>query len=196
MVAISIVFMMGITALYNKRTGGTLLSSSSTQPSWQQYATFDPAAPIPRQLWQSYRTSNLSGEAAQAVSTWAHVNSNLSMMFHDDAAADAFILDMFGPDVHATYTSFPLAVMRADFWRYAILYARGGIYSDVDTECLRPLDDWFPPHKPGVFNFKEMTDPSSWPPAGGLHYDSVTWADCSLVVGTEVRTPHLCQWVR
>lgn len=183
-------FMMGTA---DRRSRVTSISTSSAKPHWRQYATFDPAAPIPRNIWQTYRTSNLSDEAAEAVSSWTEMNANLSMMLHDDAAADEFILNVFGPDVHATYASFPVGVMRADFWRYAILYAMGGIYSDIDTECLQPLDDWFPARKPT--NAIDVTDGSSWSPAGGLRYDSVTWADCSLVVALE-NGVHMCQWVR
>ena len=34
----------------------------------------------------------------------------------------------------AAYRSFPLGVMRADMWRYAVLYDRGGLYADIDVK--------------------------------------------------------------
>jgi hypothetical protein len=39
-----------------------------------------------------------------------------------------------------TYTSLPQNIMRADAARYMYMYAYGGVYSDLDTECLKPLD--------------------------------------------------------
>ena len=33
------------------------------------------------------------------------------------------------------YSSFPIGVMKADFFRYAVLLAHGGVYADVDTAC-------------------------------------------------------------
>jgi hypothetical protein len=32
--------------------------------------------------------------------------------------------------------------MKADFWRYAIVWKYGGVYSDVDVACSRPIQDW------------------------------------------------------
>jgi hypothetical protein len=39
-----------------------------------------------------------------------------------------------------TYDKFPEEIYRADCIRYFYLYAFGGFYIDMDTECLRPLD--------------------------------------------------------
>jgi alpha 1,6-mannosyltransferase len=48
------------------------------------------------------------------------------------------------PEVFEAYDSMPLPVMKADFFRYLILLARGGIYSDIDTYALKPAADWLP----------------------------------------------------
>lgn len=40
----------------------------------------------------------------------------------------------------------PLPVLKADFFRYLILFARGGIYADIDTKALKPAIEWLPPH--------------------------------------------------
>jgi alpha 1,6-mannosyltransferase len=34
--------------------------------------------------------------------------------------------------------------LKADFIRYLAMLARGGVYSDMDTSCLVPIDDWIP----------------------------------------------------
>ena len=44
--------------------------------------------------------------------------------------------------------------MRADMWRYAILYAFGGIYADIDVLALHPMEQWLPP----------VADGKHWPP--------------------------------
>jgi hypothetical protein len=43
------------------------------------------------------------------------------------------------PQHLAAYLAFPHAVMRADFFRYAALYRHGGLYADIDMECVRPM---------------------------------------------------------
>jgi len=30
-------------------------------------------------------------------------------------------------------------------WRYAVVYTYGGVYADVDTDCLRPISSWLRP---------------------------------------------------
>jgi alpha 1,6-mannosyltransferase len=50
------------------------------------------------------------------------------------------------PDVVEAYEAMPLPVLKADFFRYLILLARGGIYSDIDTQALQSATDWLPPN--------------------------------------------------
>ena len=32
--------------------------------------------------------------------------------------------------------------MKSDFLRYLILYIKGGIYSDTDVRCKKPIEKW------------------------------------------------------
>ena len=50
------------------------------------------------------------------------------------------------PLVLEAYRSLPLPILKADFFRYLILLARGGIYSDIDTFALQPAPDWISPN--------------------------------------------------
>jgi mannosyltransferase OCH1-like enzyme len=38
--------------------------------------------------------------------------------------------------IYEAYLKCPLPVMKADLWRYCIIYENGGIYADADTICL------------------------------------------------------------
>ena len=55
---------------------------------------------------------------------------------------EAFFGDFFPPAMLDLYSSMPLGVMKADLWRYAVLYEFGGVYSDIDTVCLEPIEAW------------------------------------------------------
>jgi hypothetical protein len=52
------------------------------------------------------------------------------------------------------YDSFTTSISKADFSRFAYLYVYGGVYADLDVECLRPLEFIFEAKsgqkKPGV----------------------------------------------
>lgn len=42
----------------------------------------------------------------------------------------------FSPEIYSAYNRLPLGVMKADLWRYCIIYKYGSIYADIDTVSL------------------------------------------------------------
>lgn len=46
------------------------------------------------------------------------------------------------PRAMAAYLGMPDVIMRADLLRYMIMAKSGGVYSDLDTKCLIPVDEW------------------------------------------------------
>ena len=52
--------------------------------------------------------------------------------FFDDKKADDFMKENFN-DIYEIYHNLPLPVMKADLWRYCVIYHYGGIYADMDT---------------------------------------------------------------
>eukprot|EP00798_Chlamydomonas_sp_ICE-L_P025745 gene25745-11406_t len=144
---------------------------------------YGPPAKIPRVLWQTYKIKPVPRAAQKAVSTWRDNNPAMAMHLYDDEQVREFLEAHFEPSVLTIYDTFPLGVMKADFWRYAVLYIEGGVYSDIDTVCHVPVKQWLPPSDRA---------------ANGLPLDSVyktqlTWDSCELVVGIE-NDDHFCQW--
>ena len=48
------------------------------------------------------------------------------------------------PEVVKAYELMPEIVLRMDFFRYLILFAKGGVYADIDTYPLQPVPNWIP----------------------------------------------------
>lgn len=48
----------------------------------------------------------------------------------------------FDPTVLPLYSSLKTAVERADLWRYVVMCRHGGVYTDADTLCVRPIQEW------------------------------------------------------
>ena len=46
------------------------------------------------------------------------------------------------PKYVALYESFEENIYKANFMRFFIMHRYGGVYADLDFECLRPLDNW------------------------------------------------------
>jgi len=54
------------------------------------------------------------------------------------------VLVRLSPEVVEAYKAMPIPVLKADFFRYLVLLARGGIYSDIDTRALKTTGAWLP----------------------------------------------------
>lgn len=97
-------------------------------------------------IWQTYKCSQyeLPEYALEAQQTWVTHNPLWRMKYLDDAQASAFVREHFGSDVAKIFDTLPLGVMKADMWRYMIIYVYGGAYADLDTECYDSIDNWLP----------------------------------------------------
>lgn len=111
-----------------------------------------PSQPIPRKVWQTWKTN---GDAPSFPSNfksyqkkWIATCENRSPTYQYNLITDEQMLPLlkqvYGgvPQVVRAFESLPLPILKADFFRYLILFARGGIYSDMDTFPLKPLDTW------------------------------------------------------
>jgi mannosyltransferase OCH1-like enzyme len=45
----------------------------------------------------------------------------------------------YEPSVMDMYRSLHTAVERSDLWRYVVMCRHGGVYTDADTLCVRPI---------------------------------------------------------
>jgi Glycosyltransferase sugar-binding region containing DXD motif len=96
---------------------------------------------IPHILWQTAKTvGDLDNKnCKQLINTWATRSPSIDLRFMDDEGCDSFIRRYFSDEVYSVYQSLPLGIMRADFWRVAVIYIHGGIYSDVDVYCAQNI---------------------------------------------------------
>jgi mannosyltransferase OCH1-like enzyme len=68
-------------------------------------------------------------------------NPNYQHIIYDDHDRTSFI-QQFYPQFIDAFKALPRIVLKADMWRLLILHHYGGLYFDMDVECLRPIDDW------------------------------------------------------
>lgn len=64
--------------------------------------------------------------------------------FYDDEACRAYLATHFPPAVVAKYLELDMPAHRADLFRYGVMFVEGGVYLDVKTVLVRPLDEAFP----------------------------------------------------
>jgi mannosyltransferase OCH1-like enzyme len=99
---------------------------------------------IPKIIWQTYKDSfdQLQPYMVDAINTWKNLNPDFEYRYMDDIQAAEFILNEYGQEWHNIFVNLPVGVMRGDLWRYMIIYKYGGVYADLDTECLNPINTW------------------------------------------------------
>jgi mannosyltransferase OCH1-like enzyme len=99
---------------------------------------------IPKVIWQTYKDpfDQLQPYMLDAVNTWKTLNPEYEYRYMDDGQAAQFILEEYGQEWHDLFVGLPVGVMRGDLWRYMIIYKYGGVYTDLDTECLNPINTW------------------------------------------------------
>jgi len=94
---------------------------------------------IPRNIWQTFKTSSLPERMGRATASWREQNPGWKYRFFVDEECRDFLLGVDLSLVMA-YDRLPPGAFRADLWRYAVLHEHGGAYADVDTVCMYALD--------------------------------------------------------
>jgi len=97
---------------------------------------------IPRILFQTWETREISPELQAIVDTWKEKNPEYEYIFHNNADCEAFIKANFEKNVYDAYCKIIPGAYKADLWRYCVLYKYGGVYADIDTICLGSIDSF------------------------------------------------------
>lgn len=120
---------------------------------------------IPKIIWQTYKTSyeNLPHYAKETAETWQTFNPDYEYEYMSDDEMHEFVELNYGKNVLDLMLSFKVPVMKADLWRYLIVYKYGGVYADIDAKCQAPISAWVPEGYDMVLA-----------PENGLHY--AQWA--------------------
>lgn len=122
------------------------LSTLRLQLSFQ--FPYEPKKGFQKNIWQTWKVAPDDEKFPQKYkrfhTTWTNNNPDNKHNIITDEQCDALINDLFGavPDVAKAWNNMPKLILKADFFRYLILYARGGVYSDIDTTNLKPVETW------------------------------------------------------
>lgn len=80
------------------------------------------------------------------TASWLAKNPDYRYTVIGTEGANRFVRQHFGDEPRVLKTHFGLRNHgpRSDLMRYLIMLAEGGVYSDTDVTCLRPVDTWIP----------------------------------------------------
>ncbi len=94
---------------------------------------------IPKIIHQTWKDENLPESQKPHIDKVKSLNPDWEYRLWTDAQMLEFVESEF-PDFLETYKNFPKNIMRADSFRYLIMYKIGGVYLDLDYEVLEPFD--------------------------------------------------------
>ncbi|KAI1259554.1 glycosyltransferase family 32 protein [Xylariaceae sp. FL1019] len=113
---------------------------------------YDVETKFPAYIWQTWKTAPADKEFRfrSEEASWSEHNPTFVHEVITDKTAIPLLQLLYAsvPEVLEAYDALPEAVLKADFFRYLILLARGGIYSDIDTVALRGVESWIPDSVP------------------------------------------------
>jgi len=75
-------------------------------------------------------------KVSNAILSWVTKaqTHDFKYFFYNNKECETFMREV-GGKIFEAYQRLPMAVMKADLWRYCIIYKYGGIYADADTIC-------------------------------------------------------------
>ncbi|TQE30197.1 glycosyltransferase [Streptomyces ipomoeae] len=94
---------------------------------------------IPPLIHQTWKDADLPPAWQDWAESWRLHHPDWGYRLWTDADNRAFLQEHY-PWFLPVYDGYPEAIMRADAIRYFLLDHFGGVYVDLDFECLRPID--------------------------------------------------------
>lgn len=102
---------------------------------------------IPHIIHHIWMTGNISISSEPVVpekfvnnvKSFLNHNPNWTYYFWTDYSARKLISDRY-PSILHVYDYAPKLVVKTDIFRYVLMYEYGGLYTDLDTQNMRPLD--------------------------------------------------------
>jgi inositol phosphorylceramide mannosyltransferase catalytic subunit len=137
---------------YLDKTYIELIKKSYTYDVWEQFSSawsivhslykhnycesFEEVSNIPKIIHQIWLGGQVPEKYIKYIKSWRKFNPDWEYKLWQDKDIDSINLtkrEIFAQAVNNG--------MRSDILRYEILHQQGGIYIDIDFECLKPFDD-------------------------------------------------------
>jgi mannosyltransferase OCH1-like enzyme len=96
---------------------------------------------IPKCVFQTYHSRTLPSALAENVQQLRSLNPDWEYTLFDDSDIEGFIQTEYGTSMLRTYLRIDpsYGACRADFFRYLLMYRRGGVYLDIKSRARQTL---------------------------------------------------------
>jgi FkbM family methyltransferase len=135
---------------------------------------------IPKIIHQTWKTEQVPSEWTAFAESWKQHHPDWTYRLWTNADGAEFV-EQFYPQFKDTYWSYQYDIQRADAIRYLIIYHYGGIYADLDFECLQSFESLRSNHKL-VIGFE---------PKGHAQFQPRQEVLCNAIFGSQPRSEFL-----
>ncbi|WP_110828643.1 glycosyltransferase family 32 protein [Pedobacter nutrimenti] len=108
--------------------------------------------PIPKIIHQTFKTEKLPFITKWHISRFRKKNPDYIYEFYDDQRIEKFLSEEFDEETLKLYQRLNIGAAKADFFRYAILLKKGGVYLDIDSSIRGSLNDFIKPTDTAVIS--------------------------------------------
>jgi mannosyltransferase OCH1-like enzyme len=109
---------------------------------------------IPKTIYQTFKTAKLPLITRWHISRFRKNNPDYDYQFYDDRRIERFFSEEFEADVLKAYKRLDIGAAKADMFRYAILYKKGGLYLDIDSCIKHPLSSFIKPNDKAIISLE------------------------------------------
>ncbi|MCL1668184.1 hypothetical protein M2T82_08940 [Elizabethkingia ursingii] len=95
---------------------------------------------VPKNIFQTFKTKKLPLITRCNIWEIKKLNPDYNCYLYDDNDIIQFLQEEFPPRYLNTYNCLKIEAARADFFRYVVIYKKGGVYLDIDSGISKPLD--------------------------------------------------------
>lgn len=168
-----------------------------TVPHWDSTSS----TPLPRKIWQIFSAradaqeqprDSIDPKALGDTTSWIGLNPGYqyTLLGAGTTSSDDFVIKHFSHEksIIDTYFSLRNPGLKTDLLRYLILWVEGGVYADLDTWAIKPIDAWVPEQLRSGGKVRavvglewDQLDGEPWPGPGG----EPSWA---------THVVQFCQW--
>ena len=99
------------------------------------------SAVIPKVVYMTYH--DIDGIPSSVVENIKKNCKGYRIEIHGDQSCEDFLYEYYGPDAMQLFKEIKIGAHKADFWRYCILYVKGGYYFDVKTNFKKHINEIF-----------------------------------------------------
>ncbi|MDB3866635.1 glycosyltransferase [Acidimicrobiia bacterium] len=97
---------------------------------------------IPKIIYRSWKTQNFHPKIDKQIKKMLKTNPDYEQIIYTDEQIRDYIKSNYDLEIYNAFESLTIMAAKVDFWRYLILYKKGGIYLDIDSNINSRISDF------------------------------------------------------